>query len=257
MLAPLVLGLVAPGCWREEVSAAAPAQVTIAVPAPASETVAGGNAPPAPPPPAPNAPEFSEAVDHAFMPLLPGTVRIYEGTDDGRARRDRVVVLAETELILGTACTAVHQQVHLDGELAEDTTEWFAADAEGNVWKFGEESLEFEEGVPLLTEDSWRAGRAGAAPWMVLAADPRPGDVYAALLPEGREEVTVVGLAVTAQVAAGLFGGCLEVVEAGSDDPGEPVDVEDADRIIYAPGVGMVSEESPSGRIELVSFGPG
>jgi sugar lactone lactonase YvrE len=36
----------------------------------------------------------------------------------------------------------VHDQVFTDGELTEDTLDWFAQDKDGNVWYFGEDSDE-------------------------------------------------------------------------------------------------------------------
>jgi hypothetical protein len=193
-------------------------------------------------------------VDHAFLGLVPGLVRVYEGHDEGSFRRDRVEVLEEPETVFGVACTAVRQEVFLDGVLAEVTTEWYASDAGGNVWMFGEASVEIEDHVPVPAEDSWQAGVDGAVPWMVLGAEVEVGQVYSGSHPGGREEVTVLALDQSVAVPAGIFEGCLVVVETNPED--EPVDVEDADRIIYAPAVGMVSEDSPGGRIELVSFGP-
>ena len=36
--------------------------------------------------------------------------------------------------------------VHIDGELVEDTYDWFAQDSDGNVWYLGEDTAEFEDG---------------------------------------------------------------------------------------------------------------
>jgi hypothetical protein len=200
--------------------------------------------------PVPSAPTEPAAyvieVDNPYLPMFPGTVWIYEGDDNGILRRDVVRILDETRVIEGVTCTEMYQEVYRDGELSETTSHWYAQDREGNVWVYGENSLEYEDGQAVTTEDSWLAGVGGMRPWMVLAGDPQVGDVYLGANPTGREEVRVLSVTESAAAAAGQFENCVAVEESDPDDP------EDVDMIIYGPGVGMVSEESPGGRIELV-----
>jgi len=56
-------------------------------------------------------------------------------------------------------------------------------------------------------------------------------------------------LSVTDEVSvpAGSYQGCLKLLE-NPDDP------EDTDIILYAPGVGRVTEESTSGQLQLVAL---
>ena len=190
---------------------------------------------------------FVAEVEHPWFPLRPGTHWTYEGEAAGSHRRDEVRVLPQTRVIANVTCTAVHQEVFLDGELSEVTTEWFAQDGDGSVWKFGEETAELDGGVFVATGDSWVAGEDGAVSWMFLAADPHVGDRYVGYRPDGQEMVVIVSLAETATVPAGVFENCLEAEE-------NPDDIEDKDIILFAPGVGLVSESSQAGRIDLVSF---
>lgn len=193
---------------------------------------------------------FVGGIDHPFMPLAPGTAWSYSGHEDGIPKREEVRVLDGARMILGVPCTAAEEQVFLDGALVELTTHYLAQDTEGNVWRFGEQSIEFGDGLPVMTEDSWEAGVDGALPWMTLSADPQVGDVFTSDGQDGAiDESTVLAVDATATVPAGVFAGCLEVEETNAEDP------EDKDRILYAPGVGLVSEDNPAGRIELVSFG--
>ena len=53
-------------------------------------------------------------------------------------------------------------------ELIEDTLDWYARDVDGNVWYFGEETAEYENGVGTSTAGSWEAGVDGA---------PQPGTI--------------------------------------------------------------------------------
>jgi len=82
---------------------------------------------------------------------------------------------------------------------------------------------------------------------MMLAANPVVGDEYAGSHADGQDVMVVLSLDEIVTVPAGSFDHCMKVQE-NPDDP------EDADLIIYAPGVGLTSEQSTSGRIELISI---
>jgi len=215
-------------------------------PLPAVGDIPGGPGDEAPLP----EPTFALAseVAHSYLPMRPGMVWVYEGHDLLRFRRDVLRVLATKRLIHGVACTGVMQEVTLDGVLAERTTLWYAQDDAGGVWQFGEESIDFTEGPAKLTADSWEAGVGGDLPWLYIGADPLPGNIFGGEHVGHPERIVVSAVGVLAEVPAGVFGDCLEVVETNPDDP------DDEDLIIYAPDVGMVSERSNSGSIELVSF---
>ena len=69
---------------------------------------------------------------------MPGTTFIYEGQTAGGFEHDEFAVTHNTRVILGVTCVEVHDTVTVDGELTEDTLDWFAQDTAGNVWYFGE-----------------------------------------------------------------------------------------------------------------------
>ena len=194
----------------------------------------------------PEAMEFAEAVDHPYFPLEPGILRVYEGNSDASHRRDDVRTLAERRTLEGVSCVPVLQEVYLDGELTEVTTEWFAQDAQGNVWKFGEWSSEFDEGEWVRTDDSWLAGENGARPWLILAAVPEVGDRYVGNAADGQDQLVVLAVDASITVPAGSFDNCLHLHE-NPDDP------DDSDIILIGPGAGLVSEQSGEGTIVLTS----
>jgi hypothetical protein len=63
------------------------------------------------------------------------------------------------------------------GQVLEHTLDHYAQDTNGNVWYFGEESKEFENGK-LVSKDSWKAGIQGAEPGIIMEARPQVGDSY-------------------------------------------------------------------------------
>lgn len=192
----------------------------------------------------PAAMSFEDGVDHPLFPLEPGILRVYEGDAEGEHRRDDVRTLATKRLLEGVDCTPVLQEVYLDGVHSETTTEWYAQDAQGNVWKFGEHSAELDEGEWVVSDDSWLAGVDGARPWLILAATPELGDRYVGNAADGQDELIVIGVNETVSVPAGEFLSCIRLHE-NPDDP------KDTDVILVGPGAGLVSEQSSDGTILL------
>src|SRR4029450_3040593 len=75
-------------------------------------------------------------------------------------------------------CVEVHDKVTLDGVVTEDTLDWFAQDKAGNVWYFGEESKQIDDGIIVGIEGSWQAGVDEAKPGIIMKALPKLGDNY-------------------------------------------------------------------------------
>lgn len=204
--------------------------------------------------PSVDASRFVAEVDHPFFPLKAGSRWVYE-SDDG-SERIEVVVLEETRTVMGIVATVVRDTVTEDGELVEDTFDWFAQDGEGNVWYLGEESMEYEEGKPAGTAGSWEAGVDGALPGIVMLADPTAGRAYRQEYFAGEAEDLgrVLRLDGTASVPFGDFDGLLVTEEW---NPLEPDVVENK---YYARDVGLVLETTVAGgegSVRLVTFEPG
>ena len=196
--------------------------------------------------------DFVEDIDNPYLPLVPGTRWVYEGGGE----RVEVEVTDERRDVMGISAVVVRDVVHEDGELVEDTYDWFAQDVDGNVWYLGEDSREFEDGEMIGTEGSWEAGVDGALPGIVMLADPEVGDAYRQEYYEDEAEdlgeVHAVGGSET--VPAGTFEDLVVIREW---NPLDPDVVEDK---YHAPGVGVVLEvkvEGGDGRVELIEFVPG
>jgi hypothetical protein len=196
---------------------------------------------------------FAERIDNPYMPLSPGSRWVYQ-SEDG-SERIEVVVLDETRQVMGITATVVHDTAYEDGEIVEDTFDWFAQDAEGNVWYLGEDTREYENGVPVNSEGAWEAGVDGAKPGIVMLADPQRGAGYRQEYYEGEAEdmgkVLRTGESLT--VPAGTYH---DVLVTEDWTPLEPDVVEQK---YYARGVGLIAEEKVAGgegRIELVEHAP-
>ncbi len=185
--------------------------------------------------------------NHPYFPLTPGTLWVYAGEKHGEHTVEEVRVLDQMREIWGTRCAVIQEHIFVGGILDEMTWELFGLDSEGNIWKFGEESLEREDGVLRRSDDSWFAGAGDGLPWIAFPAEMRVGDEFAGYSPEGNDRFRVASLTTSETVPYQAFSDCLELVENEED-------AEDMDIILYAPDVGRVSETNVSGRLELIEM---
>src|SRR5205823_3009146 len=120
--------------------------------------------------------EFVTRVDNPWFPLTPGTVYVYRGVKDGKPSRDIVTVTHATRTIDGVRSTSVHDDLYVEGRLAERTTDWYAQDRAGNVWYFGEDTAELDaKGRVTSREGSWLAGTHGAEAGIYMPGRPVVG----------------------------------------------------------------------------------
>lgn len=204
-----------------------------------------------------DASDFVDVVDHPYLPLRPGARWVYEVTDDeGETETIVVEVLDERREVMGVSTVVVHDVVSVDGEIIEDTYDWFAQDADGNVWYFGEDTTAYEDGQ-ATTEGSWEAGVDGAWPGVVMPSEPLvPGTAYRQeYLPgEAEDMAEVVRVGEQLELDSGTFDEVLVTIDW---TPLEPEVVEEK---YYAPGVGFVQEIKTAGGAEvgvLVEYVPG
>ena len=114
--------------------------------------------------------EFTTRIDHPYWPMRPGSRWVYRQTDADGSRRIEVTVTHRTRTVMGVQARVVHDVATEDGEVTEDTYDWYAQDADGNVWYLGEDTRQVEDGKVTSTEGSWQAGVDTAAAHHVLSA---------------------------------------------------------------------------------------
>ena len=165
--------------------------------------------------------DFVHGVDHPYLPLVPGSRWVYEGDSDGETERIVVEVLAETRTIEGIQATVVRDTVEVGGELVEDTYDWFAQDAEGNVWYLGEDTHEYEDGVAVNDDGAWEHGKDGAIGGITMPAAPTVGFAYRQEFYAGEAKDMGEILAVGVAKETG-FGSFSDVVVTEDWSPLEP-----------------------------------
>ena len=122
------------------------------------------------------------AVDNPLFPLRPGTRFSYRGTVvEGRSATPHTVVFTVTDLtkVVGGVRTVVAlDQDFLQGRLQEQELAFFAQDASGNVWNFGEYPEEYTHGRLTGAPDTWLTGTGGAHGGIHMLGRPVAGVRY-------------------------------------------------------------------------------
>jgi hypothetical protein len=195
---------------------------------------------------------FIAPVDNPYFPLTPGTTFVYEGHISQGLEHDEFGVTHNTRVILGVTCVEIHDTVTTDGELKEDTLDWFAQDREGNVWYFGENTHELEGGLITTIEGTFMAGVNGDKPGIIMKAHPAIGDFYRQEFSLGNAEDFAETLSLTDSVTvpAGTFHNCQKSKET------TPLETDLLEDKFYAPGVGNVLtvDVRTGDRVELVQI---
>jgi hypothetical protein len=119
-------------------------------------------------------------IDNPYWPMKPGTRWVYRETDDQGSRQRIVVTVTDRTKRVASGVTAriVHDRATEAGVVVEDTLDYYAQDAKGNVWYLGEDTTEYENGKPDSKAGSWEAGVDGARPGIIMLARPRVGRRY-------------------------------------------------------------------------------
>ena len=201
-----------------------------------------------------DAADFTTQIDNPYWPMKPGSHWVYRETNaDGDVQRNDVIVTSKTKTITGIEAVVVHDTVRQNGQLTEDTYDWYAQDSEGNIWYLGEDTTEYGHGKVKTKEGSWEAGVDGALGGIIVPAHPKPGLTYREEYYKGHAEdgAEVLSLNAHARVPYGTYD---HVLQTRNVSPIEPNVVEEK---FYAPGLGVVLEITVSGgsdRSELIGL---
>jgi hypothetical protein len=122
--------------------------------------------------------ETSINITNEWLPLKPLTRYVYEGTtvEDGVTFAHRIIITTTDfiKVIGGVNCVVSWDLDYSDGELAEAELAFFAQDKTGNVWRFGEYPVEYEEGT-IVDIPCWIHGIEGSIAGIEMYANPKVG----------------------------------------------------------------------------------
>ena len=197
--------------------------------------------------------DFTADVTNAWFPLKPGTRWTYRETAEGGEVVEVVVTATSMTRTIANGITArvVRDTVTLDGEIIEDTLDWYAQHKDGTVWYLGEDTAEFENGEITTREGSFEAGVDGAQAGVIMPASPEVGMVYRQEYYEGEAEDNgeVLALGQQVSVPAGQFDNLLQTADT------TPLEPDVLEHKYYADSIGLVLtiDKESGGREELLS----
>jgi hypothetical protein len=191
---------------------------------------------------------FASRGRNPYFPLIPGSRRLLQGTDDGEHIRLLISTLYDTEKVDGVDTRVVEEREWVDGELVEVSRNFFAHCKEnGSVFYFGEDVDIYEDGEIVSHEGAWRAGKHGARagvimPGLVTVGSRYFQEVAPAVALDRAEHITLEEFVKT---PAGAFANCLFVEETSPlDRPGATSEK------FYAPGIGLIQD----GAVKLIAL---
>jgi hypothetical protein len=200
--------------------------------------------------------QFSTTVNHPLFPASTMRFKSMRGTErgeNGRLVRVRIEtrVLRRTHRVAGVPVLVVQDRDFEGGELVERTLDYFAQDRQGNVWYFGEDVDDLEDGRVVGHEGQWLAGRRGAKPGLFMPAAPAVGQTFEQEQAPGvaEDRSTVLAVGIRMRTRAGTFRGCIKTR-----------DFAPLDRLVetkyYCPRVGLARQlDRRGGKIEVARFG--
>ena len=193
--------------------------------------------------------QLSADVDNPLFPLPVGATWNYEAPGPDGLEEIAVSVEADPIEVWGAQVRVVRDTARIDGNVIEDTRDWYAQDQDGNVWYMGEDTAEYENGEIVSTEGSWTSGVDGALPGVIMLGDPQVGLAYRQeyLAGEAEDYAEVVSLDESVEVADQTYTGCLKTNDLSA--------VEDLNEFkYYCPGVGNVLVEEEDIDEELIEY---
>jgi hypothetical protein len=198
--------------------------------------------------------DFVRRIDNPWFPLEPGSKWRYRGVDSDGRFRDNMRVTQRTKKIEGVRVTVVHDVVRRHRKPREITNDFYAQDHHRNVWYFGENTREVDgHGHVTSRAGSFRAGRDGARPGVLIPGHPKVGQKARQEYYKGHAEDHFKVLDVNAHVST-PYVSSNHAVRTREWTPLEPKVL---DNKWYVHGVGDVKEKTvkgPKEKLHLVSF---
>lgn len=202
-----------------------------------------------------NPADFSTNIDNPYWPMPVGsTWHVHVTNPQGESLQETITTENKTKKIAdGITARVSHDVVYTQGKPTEITDDWYAQDAEGNIWYFGENTASLQKNGQWDQSGSFEAGKNGADAGIAMPAHPSVGLTYREEYYKGHAEdrSKVLALDQQVQAPAGHFSGAILT------DDYSPLEPTVSEYKLYAKGVGPVVAVSVSGeseREDLLSY---
>jgi len=178
---------------------------------------------------------FSSVGRNRFFILAPGHQLVLQGPRE----KVTITVTNKTKRIGNVETRVVEEREEEDGKLKEVSRNFFAICREhGDVFYFGEEVDEYEDGKLVGHSGAWRADEKDSKAGIMMPGTALLGARhYQEIAPNAMDRAEIMADDVTMNTPAGTFKDCLRVEETSGIAPDEK------GYKTYAPGVGLIQDE--------------
>jgi hypothetical protein len=179
-------------------------------------------------------------VNNYFMPLRPGSYLLLEGEEDGEELVVFISILPRVKRVAGVTCAIMQEMEWEDGELVEISWNYIAiCRLCKDVFYFGEDVDDYEDGEVVGHGGAWLAGVNGAKPGLLMPGRPLNGARYYQEIAPGvaLDRAEQLDDKATIETPHEIFQDCLLVGET------TPLEPDDFSLKGYARGIGMVQDE--------------
>ncbi len=162
--------------------------------------------------PAINPADFSTRIDNPYFNLPVGKIMHFTAKTEDGVETTEIVVTNEKRTLMGVETVVYWDRVYLNGQLVEETRDYLAQHRNGDVWYFGEEVDNHENGKLKDHKGAWLAGVDGAQPGIWMKANPQVGEAYKEEYYVGKAEdmAKIVSVSETVETPLGTFKNCLK-----------------------------------------------
>lgn len=181
--------------------------------------------------------KLSPTGRNEYFVLEPGFQLVLEGMIE----KVVITVLDETREVDGVTTRIVEEKEWRYGEMVEISRNFFAICPDTNdVFYFGEEVDIYRDGALVSHSGAWLAGEDGAKAGLMMPGKPEVGMKHYQEIAPGvaMDRAEIVSLDDTLNTPAGSFSNCLKTREGTALNPLE------REYKIYAPGIGLIQDES-------------
>jgi len=181
--------------------------------------------------------------------LEPGYRLILENEEGQDSEQLQLVITVtnETKIVNGTETRVVEERETEDGELVEISRNYFAVCRPSNdIYYFGEEVDNYEDGEIVSHEGAWLAGIDNARAGIIMPGKVEVGYKHFQEVAPGiaEDKAEIISLNDTLETPAGEFGNVLRTEETN------PLEPEEREFKYYAPEIGLIQDET----LQLVNY---
>ena len=201
-----------------------------------------------------NPADFTTKITNKYFALPVGKKMTYEGTTArGAKEKIEIEILRETKVIEGVETVVYLDRGYIDGQLVEETRDYLAQHKNGDVWYFGENVSNFENGKLKDHSGTFIHGQNGAKAGIWMKAEQRVGDSYRQEYYRGEAEDMrdTVDTGVTVSTKKRTYTDCVKVYDW------TPLEITSREHKYYCPQVGaeVLIEDLVTGkRLELTDI---